>query len=175
VTVFHAVTTDLSLPLPWPVPSQAPEHANEPILIWGGSSSVGQYALQILRHWGYTNLLTTASSSHDALLKSLGATEVFDYRSPSCVSSIFESTSAFGGPKFVLDCIGSQHGSLAPIAEVVGKGARVAVLLPVIVRDASDTVEPIYAFDTETSANWADGVVVRGVRTHFYLEVCSKF
>ncbi|RDL38848.1 uncharacterized protein BP5553_03188 [Venustampulla echinocandica] len=172
VSSFHALTKDLSIPLPWPIlPSTPkPEHSNSPILIWGGSSSVGQYALQILRHWGYSNLITTSSPSHNTLLKSLGATQVFDYRSPDCIPSILDSVSSSGGLKFVLDCIGSQDGSLTPISKLVGKGARVAVLLPVIVRDGSETVEPIYALDAKEAVEWADGVDVRGVRTHFYLE-----
>lgn len=48
-----------------------------------------------------------------------------------------------------------------------------AVLLPVIVRDAGEGVgkEPVYSMDVEGEAGWREGVVVRGVRTHFYLDV----
>ena len=45
------------------------------------------------------------------------------------------------------------------------------VLLPVIVRDASDEQEPLYSFDVEREAVWEEGVEVRGVRTHSYLDV----
>lgn len=124
-----------------------------------------------MSHWGYSNLLATSSTTHHAILKSLGAKQVFDYRSPDCIPSILESVSSSGGIKFVLDCIGSQDGSLRPISKLVGKGAKVAAMLPVIVRDASETAEPIYSFDVSEAAQWADGVSVSGVRTHFYLEV----
>ncbi|KAF8850003.1 hypothetical protein BDZ45DRAFT_697120 [Acephala macrosclerotiorum] len=52
---------------------------------------------------------------------------------------------------------------------VVKKGAKVAVLLPVIINDASETEAPEYGMSVEDSVDWADGVVARGVRTHFYL------
>ena len=168
VTVFHAVTTDLELPLPWPVPAAAPPHAEDTILIWGGSSSVGQYALQILRHWGYRKLIATGSPKHHDLLRSLGALEVFDYRDPSIVKSILD---AYGAIPFILDCIGSKDGSIAPIAKIARKGSKVAILLPVIMKDSTETEEPVYEMDVEKAAAWAEGVDARGVRTHFYLQV----
>ncbi|KAH8592926.1 chaperonin 10-like protein [Bisporella sp. PMI_857] len=167
VTVFHTVTVDLELPLPWPVPSAPPKHANDAILIWGGSSSVGQFALQILRHWGYTNLLATASPQHHELLKSYGATHVFDYKNSNVVLDILNVSPQI---PFIIDCIGSKSNSLAPLAKIAWKGARVAVLLPVIAVDASETTAPVYEMDVKASADWAEGVDARGVRTHFYLQ-----
>lgn len=171
------MTTDLSLPLAWPRPSTpVPPHANSPILIWGGASSCGQYALQILTHWGYKNLIATASPSNHSLLRSLGASRVFDYQDPNVASSILEAVAATpNGPKipFIFDCIGSKSGSLAPLAKIAQKDTRVAVLLPVIVTHASDNEAPEYSMDVESSAEWAEGVEARGVRTHFYMEVRS--
>lgn len=168
VTVFHACSADLGLELPWPKPEGwVPRNANEAILIWGGSSSVGQFALQILRWYGYTNLLTTASRRHHSLLGGYGAKHVFDYSDTSVTNQILAEAGE-GGVPLILDCIGSQAGSLAPIAKIAGKGTIVAVLLPVIVRDASETEAPEYAMDAEAAANWGEGVVVKGVRTHFY-------
>jgi NADPH:quinone reductase-like Zn-dependent oxidoreductase len=172
VTVFHAVTTDLGLPLPWPKPESKLDRARDAILIWGGSSSVGQYALQILRHWGYENLLATASKQHHELLKSFGARQVFDYRDIDVTNKILQATGE--NIPFILDCIGSKHGSLAPLAQIAKKNAKVAVLLPVILKDASETDAPEYAMDVSTSANWAQGVDARGVRTHFYLQVSKR-
>lgn len=171
VTVFHAVVTDLGFPLPWPVPTNpTSKHTDSPILIWGGSSSVGQYALQILKEYGYTNLLATASPAHHASLKQLGARHVFDYRS----SAVTEKILAIA-PKvpFVFDCIGSKEGSLAAIARIASRGTKVAILLPVIVRDASESTEPVYSMDVQNEASWAEGVEVRGVRTREYMEVCA--
>jgi NADPH:quinone reductase-like Zn-dependent oxidoreductase len=151
VTVFHAVTADLSLSLPWPVPQTPPERGNDAILTWGGSSSVGQYSLQILRHWGYKNLVATASKPHHELLKSYGARAVFDYRDKNAVDRILESVG--GHVPLVLDCIGSKFGSLASLSKIAKRGATVAILLPVIVRDSSDEEAPIYSMDANKEAD----------------------
>lgn len=171
VTVFHSLTTDLGIETPWPKPvDYVPAHSNEAILIWGGSSSVGQYAIQILRYYGYTNILTTASTKHHAKLRLLGAASTFDYRDEEVVSSILGSEPKTGIPR-ILDCIGSKDGSVGPISKIAKSGARVAILLPVIVRDSSETTDPEYEMDVMKAADWAEGVDARGVRTHFYLEV----
>lgn len=173
VTVFHALTTDLGIETPWPKPADyMREDSNKPLLIWGGSSSVGQFAIQILRYYGYSNILTTASSKHHSKLIRFGARQAFDYNSTSVVEQILEK--AGGEVKWVLDCIGSKSGSLAPIAKVAKKGVRVAVLLPVVVQNSSEMEKPVYEMHAEKAASWAEGVDVRGVRTHFYLHVSSK-
>ena len=175
VTVFHTVITDLDLQLPWPRPANyKPDRADAPILLWGGSSSVGQYALQILHYYGYRNLLATSLKKHHEQLKSYGATHVFDYNKPNTVQWILETAASITGRPtvpFILDCIGSKTGSVAALAQIAQKGAKVAVLLPVIIRDASETEAPEYTFDVEGSATWAEGVDVIGVRTYSYLNV----
>ena len=168
VTVFHALTADLGLELPWPKPDDwVPRRQEATILIWGGSSSVGQFTLQILKFYGYTKLLATASKRNHGLLMEYGASNLFDYNDPKVTNEILKA--AGNRPvDLVLDCIGSKSNSIAPVATIAGKGTTVAVLLPVIVRDASETEAPEYAMDVETAAKWKEGVVVKGVRTHFY-------
>lgn len=173
VTVFHATTTDLGIELPWPKPNNyVPANADSPILIWGGSSSVGQYAIQILRYYGYTSVLATASRKQHEKLRSLGAKVLFDYNSPNIVDSLLQAGGDIGIP-LILDCIGSKYGSIAPISQVAKSGARVAILLPVVVRDSSETEAPVYEMDVEKAADWKAGVDARGVRTHFYLDVSA--
>ncbi|KAH6663467.1 zinc-binding dehydrogenase [Halenospora varia] len=168
VTAFHTFTADLGLPLPYPLPKDyVPERRDDPILIWGGSSSVGQFAVQILRYYGYRNILTTSSSKHFDMLKSLGATHTFDYRDSSCIDSIL---SAYPSIPLLFDCIGSQSGSMEPLSKVARKGSKVAVLLPVIIKDSTEEEAPEYGMDVESAVRWESGVEVRGVRTHFYLD-----
>lgn len=172
--MFHSLTTDLGIQTPWPKPANyVPENADKPILIWGGSSSVGQFAIQILRYYGYTNILATASHKHHEKLQGLGAKQVFDYNDSNVVSSIRQAGGETGIPR-ILDCIGSKYRSIAPISQIALSGAKVAVLLPVIVRDSSETEDPEYEMDVEASAEWEDGVDARGVRTHFYLDVSDN-
>ena len=51
------------------------------------------------------------------------------------------------------------------------RGTRVAVLLPVVLKDATEEEAPEYAMEPKSHGKWAEGVEVRGVRTHFYAEV----
>ncbi len=173
VTAYHTIVMDLGLPLPWPKPNDyQSEHSDAPILIWGGSSSVGQYALQVLKYFGYRNLLVTASKKHHNLLRSFGATSIFDYNDPEVVNLMFKSVKSIEEPAipFILDCIGSQSGSVTPISRIAQRGTRVAVLLPVIIRDPTEKETPEYTLDAQATASWAEGVGVFGVRTHFYLD-----
>jgi threonine dehydrogenase-like Zn-dependent dehydrogenase len=149
-----------------------PKDADSPILIWGGSSSVGQFAIQILRYYGYTRILATASHKHHEKLSALGANSVFDYKNSNVVADILDAGGSNGIP-IVLDCIGSKSGSIAPISKIAKSGSKVAILLPVIVRDSSETEDPEYEMDVKVAADWQEGVDARGVRTHFYLDVSA--
>lgn len=59
----------------------------EYFLVWGGSSSLGQIAIQMARHAGY-KVVATCSPKHKEHCKKLGAEETFDYRDPNCVAKI---------------------------------------------------------------------------------------
>ncbi|KAF9935143.1 hypothetical protein FBU30_007522 [Linnemannia zychae] len=175
VTVFHSVTADLELELPWPIPENwKPKEADSPILVWGASSSVGIFAIQVLRHWGYTNVLAVSSSGHHSYLKSLGATLCFDYRKHDVVGSVLNYLQNAKEPKvpYILDCIGSLRGTLEPLSKIAQSGCRVAIMLPVIIKDATEDEEPVYEMDVSKCLpdKWVDGVILRGVRTHFYLQ-----
>jgi NADPH:quinone reductase-like Zn-dependent oxidoreductase len=170
VTVWHLFGADLGIHLPFPKPEHyaAPDH-DYPVLVWGGATSVGQYAIQLLRHYGYTRVVATASPRHHELLKKLGATECVDYNAMDAVGILKRTLG--DAPVKVLDCVGDAEGSVRPIAEIVSTGSVVAVALPVIVRHASEQDAPEYTMDTTSVASWPAGVDVRGVRTHFYPNV----
>lgn len=170
VTAVHTITADLGLPLPWPVPKADGERSSAPILVWGAASSVGQYTLQVLKLWGYKNVLAVASARHHGTLRELGAAACFDYTREGVVEQILEIEEA-GGIPYIIDCIGSLEGSLTPLTEIAGKGSKVAVMLPVIATHASSTQTPEYEMDVSKVlvGHWKDGVEVRGVRTHFYV------
>ncbi|EEB92174.1 hypothetical protein MPER_09357 [Moniliophthora perniciosa FA553] len=53
-------------------------YAVQPIVILGGSSSVGQCVIQIAKHLGFSPIITTASPRHSQHLISIGATNVVD-------------------------------------------------------------------------------------------------
>ncbi|KAB8079391.1 hypothetical protein BDV29DRAFT_187092 [Aspergillus leporis] len=92
-----------------------------PILIGGAGSSVGQFAVQILKHWGYRNIITTASPKHHDKIKGYGAKHIFDYRDPTIVDLINHSISSWSSLVNirVFDCADSKFGSLLPISKIV--------------------------------------------------------
>ncbi|KAI1452461.1 GroES-like protein [Annulohypoxylon moriforme] len=176
VTAFNTISTDLGLPTPWPKPEgYIPPRADDKILIWGASSSVGQLTIAVLKFYGYRHIVATASPRHHGFLKSKGAEEVFDYRSPTVVDDLLKTSQQGDAPIFplIVDCIGSQVGSIDALSKIVQKGTTIAIMLPVILKHATEEEAPEYSMDASTSARWADGVNVRGVRTHFYWKVCS--
>ncbi|KFA79692.1 hypothetical protein S40288_09320 [Stachybotrys chartarum IBT 40288] len=109
-----------------PMPSsQTPTGLDKnPLLIWGASSSVGICAVQFARASGVKNILVTASPARHELLKSLGATQCFDYASPTVTDDILAAVEALGqGPlAHALDAVGSMA-STPTSAELVARCA----------------------------------------------------
>ncbi|KAJ3153955.1 hypothetical protein HDU89_008822 [Geranomyces variabilis] len=155
VSAWHSLNVDLEIPLsskPTAV-TQPSANAHKPVLIWGGATSVGRFALQILHRHGFTNITTTASLRHFDELLALGATRVFDYADPNVSSKI-------GTPQLVLDCIGDEARTLPFYSEVCAHDATVAVLLPVRMRDGSISVT--------VPTEFSPGVTVRPVHAQRY-------
>jgi len=108
-----------------------PGDANPPVpgtwlFVYGGSSSVGHYAIQLAKLSGY-KVITTASKHNHELLKRIGADLVFDYNDPEVVKKITESTN--NGIHLVYDTISEDYTYplvLGAVAE--GKPARISVL-----------------------------------------------
>lgn len=173
VTAWHLLTAEFSFELPWPKPDNyAPLEKDDWIFVWGGSGSVGQFVIQILKWYGYTNILTTASKQHHDKLKKYGAMQCFDYRDSNVTAAVAQyvsqKTGGHGFVKYLVDCIGSQPNSIKPLAEIAQEGSVATILLPVIVRDVSETEAPIYEMDVTKGVDWKQGVKATGVRTHFY-------
>ncbi|EPS98830.1 hypothetical protein FOMPIDRAFT_90485 [Fomitopsis schrenkii] len=72
---------------------EPPDSVSRPewVLIYGGSSSVGQYAIQLAHISGY-RVVTTASPHNFEFVKSLGADAIYDYKDPDVVASIKQVT-----------------------------------------------------------------------------------
>ena len=89
------------------------EKTSETVLIWGGSSSVGSCAIQMAIAAGY-RVIATASPRNFEFVKQLGASEAFDYRSPSVRREIVE---AVGKEKFAGALALGAH-SAAPCIDI---------------------------------------------------------
>ncbi|TBU29361.1 GroES-like protein [Dichomitus squalens] len=85
------------------------KYAGDVAIIIGGSSSVGQYAIQCARLQGYAAVIATSSLKHAEFLKSLGATHVIDRHLPPAEIQAQVRTSAAGKPiTYVYDAIGDR-------------------------------------------------------------------
>ena len=69
------------------LPTSNPTEQRQTVLIWGGSTSVGSNAIQLVKNAGY-RVLTTASPRNFDYVRSLGAAAVADYHSPTVVDEI---------------------------------------------------------------------------------------
>ncbi|KAJ9608189.1 hypothetical protein H2200_007177 [Cladophialophora chaetospira] len=123
------------------LPSVDRKSLGKTVLIWGGSSSMGSTAIQLAAASGY-EVLTTASERNHAYVKSLGASEVFDYSGPGVTKELIQrlSRTDFAG---VYDCIGEEHSTRA-CAEVLSKfggGVLPTVLWPP--NDLPANVKPV--------------------------------
>ncbi|KAJ0420206.1 chaperonin 10-like protein [Aspergillus carlsbadensis] len=88
----------------------------ETLLIWAGSSSVGSNAIQLAVAAGY-EVFTTASPKNFDYVKSLGASQVWDYRSKTILEDI---VGAFNG-KTSAGALAIGDGAANPCAEIVSR------------------------------------------------------
>ncbi|KAF0317472.1 hypothetical protein GQ607_015323 [Colletotrichum asianum] len=123
-TVGQGLYQTLKLPLP-----SSPAKEPKTILIYGGSTAMGISGIQYAKLSGY-NVITTASPHNFDYLKELGASAVFDYKSPTVSEDIRKHT----GDALTLawDCQ-STDDSAAIVARALSssKPSLVGTLLPV--------------------------------------------
>ena len=93
------------------LPSLSPKPTNQTLIVWGGSTSVGCNAIQLGVAAGY-EVFTTCSPSNFDLVRRLGASKAFDYRSKSVVP----------------DMINAMKGKTAAGALTMGDGAAEACM-----------------------------------------------
>lgn len=96
------------------------------VLIWGGSSSVGLYAIQIAALQGF-NIITTCSPRHFDLVKSLGATHAFDYKESDVADKIKEAAPDL---KYVFDTIGNETSSVTASKAIDKNGGTLCTTRP---------------------------------------------
>lgn len=109
--------------------SQRGQMAGTPFVVLGGSSSVGQFVLQLAKMLGLSPIITTSSLKHTEFLKSLGATHVLDRKTPAA-SLLSEIKEIAGGPiKYVYDAI-SLRETQELAHDLIVPGGQVVLVLP---------------------------------------------
>lgn len=96
------------------------------VLIWGGSSSVGLYTIQIARQHNF-NVVTVCSPKHHEKAKSLGANHVFDYKSDDVVDQI---KSAAPRLQYIFDTIGDSSSSVTASNALGEAGGTLCTVRP---------------------------------------------
>lgn len=81
---------------------------HQAIFIGGGSGGVGSFAIQIARHFGLKQIITSCSAANQAFVLGLGATHVIDYRQQDPVTRVLEITAGQGVP-VALDTVGGNN------------------------------------------------------------------
>ncbi|UZP43387.1 hypothetical protein NXS19_011203 [Fusarium pseudograminearum] len=110
-TAYLALFSEASLNLQKEAPSNDCH-----ILIWGGSSVVGYFAIQLARLHGYV-VTTTCSAQNIEYLKKAGATHVFDYNDPDVVAKIRSLPPSFGHAFDTIGSIDSSSNAAAALNE----------------------------------------------------------
>ncbi|KAJ6579224.1 chaperonin 10-like protein [Mycena vulgaris] len=102
--------------------------SGQPAFVFGGSSSVGQFAIQLLRILGYSTIITYASGKHADFLKSLGATHVVDRKEVSITDLPAVVQKIAGAPiKIVYDAISEDDTRAASVATLAEGGIAISV------------------------------------------------
>jgi NADPH:quinone reductase-like Zn-dependent oxidoreductase len=123
LTALQCLHESLELPSPF----EARPGPQRSILIWGGASSIGQYAIQFAKLGGL-RVVTTASSKNFGLVKGLGADEVFDYRDEDVVEKIRAATG--NALDIALDTVAGGKTPAQVTGAIGDKGGKVATILP---------------------------------------------
>nr|WP_086939602.1 zinc-binding dehydrogenase [Thaumasiovibrio occultus] len=77
------------------------------IFIAGGSGGVGSFAIQLARHAGCGQIITTCSAANHDFVRSLGATDVIDYQTQDIEARVMAITDD-DGVDVALDCVGGD-------------------------------------------------------------------
>lgn len=131
---FQGLWERLALASPFSFPNSPtpvdPKQSTKPLtlLVYGASSTLGKFVVELARASPVKNLriLATASPRNHALVKSLGADEVFDYRSTDWVAAA--TLSAGGAVDLAFDCISEGETAVNCARTMGGQGGRLAVV-----------------------------------------------
>ncbi|HEX5201740.1 NAD(P)H-quinone oxidoreductase [Paractinoplanes rhizophilus] len=99
-------------------------HKGETLLVHGGGSGIGTFAIQLGKALGATVVATARASKHDRL-RALGADHVIDYTTDDFVAATRDFTGGRGAD-VVLDIIGAKY--LARNVEVLAPDGRITVI-----------------------------------------------
>ncbi len=110
--LYH--NSGLSLAAPWDKNGDSVGKGKTAIIL-GGSSSVGQYAIQFAKLSGFDNIVTSSSPSHFDYLKTLGATIVLDRSKATNAKDFTQALPTGTAAEWVYDSISSPSTQLLAV------------------------------------------------------------
>ncbi|KXJ85998.1 chaperonin 10-like protein [Microdochium bolleyi] len=124
VGLYHKTGRALS-PAPWDAGgSKAGE--GKAIVVLGGSTSVGQFVIQLARLSGYTRIVAGAGAAHTELLKGLGAHVVLDRATKGGWRDYVDAVGPSVQLDFVYDAIALDHAQLKGVQIIQALGDQAA-------------------------------------------------
>ncbi|KAH9921178.1 GroES-like protein [Epithele typhae] len=141
------------MPAPWE--DGGDNFKGQPALITGGSSSVGQMAIQLARMQGFSPIITTSSPKHTEHLQSLGATHVLDRAlSEADALAAIRTITGNAGVPFAYDAIGAPQTTRVCYAALADGGAAALMAMSLACiedlkreGDGKRTVHPYGSFE----------------------------
>lgn len=123
------------------------KYANTPIVILGGGSCTGQFAIQLAKLSGLSPIITTASLKHTNSLKSLGATNVIDRNAPLLdeVRKITDQPITI-----IFDSISNAETQQAGLDLLAPRGTIVVITPPTIKSDEKEILRIMGQLSTPT-------------------------
>ncbi|PSR83376.1 hypothetical protein PHLCEN_2v5755 [Hermanssonia centrifuga] len=117
------------------------KYAGQPILVIGGSSSVGQHVIQVAKLSGFSPIITTASARNEGYLKSLGATHVLD-RNAIPLSSLSGAVKdiTLEPIKLVYDAI-SETDTQNTSYDILASGGKIVIVLSPAIDESKRTAD----------------------------------
>ncbi|GMG31112.1 unnamed protein product [Aspergillus oryzae] len=110
-----------SLGFPYPILASAPPGELEKVLVWGGASAVGAFAIQLLKA-SHAEVTAVCSAKSFDYVRSLGASHAIDYGAGDVVKQVKEQGLGF---RIAFDAISSKETCNACL-DIVGEGGKVA-------------------------------------------------
>jgi NADPH:quinone reductase-like Zn-dependent oxidoreductase len=99
MAIFHSLQLPMEL-------LHKPAEQPFPILVYGGATSTGTFAIQLLKRMG-ARVITTCSPHSNDLVRSYGADDIFDYHEATCGEDIRALTK--NALEYALDCITEEN------------------------------------------------------------------
>lgn len=146
-------------------PSLSPKPTGQTLIVWGGSTSVGCNAIQLGVAAGY-EVFTTASPKNFDLVTKLGASQVFDYNSPTVV---FDMTKALKGKVLagaVSIGLGSADACMDILDKSTGRKFIAMATFPISHTEEVSFAQTIFRFLSWTIVFKVKGLV-KGIKSNF--------